>query len=254
MGALTWRSPPLTSEAALEAVLDRARTVGFLGPGPISFHVKHARAFADALPDWVEQFVDIGSGGGLPGLPIALARPELHGTLLDASQKRTAFLVWAVAELGLADRVSVITGRAELIAREVDYRGQADAVVSRGFGPPAMTVECAAGLVRDGGLVVISEPPERRAWPQGPLAELGLVEIDAFGSSPSRRLSLADDATSSGPASDPSSVDGTEADAAGARDAASDDGRVVVFRRDGALPDRFPRGAKQLKRQPLFDL
>ncbi len=152
--------------------------MGFLGPGPIRFHIEHAQAFVHALPPGARTFVDIGSGGGIPGLPIALARPELTGTLLDASQKRTAFLVWAVQELGLADRIDVVTGRAEQIAHNPTYRGQADAVVSRGFGPPAMTVECATGLVRTGGIVVISEPPVRRTWPAEALAELGLTECE----------------------------------------------------------------------------
>ena len=250
------RSPPLTTEAALEAVLHRARTVGFLGPGPISFHVEHAQAFADALPPWVERFVDIGSGGGIPGLPMALARPELTGYLLDASQKRTAFLVWAVAELGLNDRIEVITGRAEMVARDPHMRGSVDAVVSRGFGPPAMTVECAAGLVRDRGLVVISEPPARRSWPAGPLAELGLVELEP------REMwtgPVAVTASDSDEDRRPAESGEGEAGEGGAGESASPDGtspagRVVVFRRDGNLSDRFPRSAKALKRQPLFEL
>ncbi len=213
------RRPPLTSKDALETVLHRARTVGFLGPGPIRFHVDHAMAFAAALPAEVRTFVDIGSGGGIPGLPVALERPELSGTLLDASNKRTAFLVWAVSELGLSDRIEVVTGRAEDVARDPEYRSAADAVVSRGFGPPAMTVECASGLVREGGLIVISEPPIRRAWPADGLATVSLVELPH-----------------------------------GDQEGTNPDHKVVTFQRTGELDDRYPRSAKHLKRDALFQL
>ncbi|MEL6986123.1 MAG: hypothetical protein AAFO29_27080, partial [Actinomycetota bacterium] len=53
-------------------------------------------------------------------------------------------------------------------------REQFDAVVARGFGPPASTLECATPLVRPGGHIVISEPPTRRNWPADGLAELAL--------------------------------------------------------------------------------
>ena len=56
--------------------------------------------------------LDVGSGGGLPGIPLAIARPELQVTLIDSVAKKTAFLLQAKAELGL-NNVNVVTGRVE---------------------------------------------------------------------------------------------------------------------------------------------
>lgn len=56
--------------------------------------------------------IDVGSGGGLPGIPLAIARPELQVTLIDSIAKKTAFLLQAKAELGLAN-LNVVTGRVE---------------------------------------------------------------------------------------------------------------------------------------------
>lgn len=83
--------------------------------------------------------------------------------------------MWAAGQLGIADRVDVWCGRAEEIGHEERARFGFDAVVARGFGPPARTVECGAPLLRPGGRLVISEPPEDREWPAEPLAAVGLV-------------------------------------------------------------------------------
>jgi 16S rRNA (guanine527-N7)-methyltransferase len=72
--------------------------------------------------------IDVGSGGGLPGIPLAIARPELQVTLIDSIAKKTAFLLQAKAELGLSN-VNVVTGRVE------DFRPAArfDVITSRAF-------------------------------------------------------------------------------------------------------------------------
>ncbi len=163
--------------ARLEAVLDRARTVGFLGPGPIRAHIEHADRYVSAMPDTVERLLDLGSGGGVPGLPMLLARPDLAGVLLDAAAKRGAFLTWAVVELGLADRVEVVIGRAEVLAHRNDLRAGFDLVVARGFGPPAITLENARGYLGPSGRLIISEPPGGRRWPAAVLERLGLEDV-----------------------------------------------------------------------------
>lgn len=162
--------------AALADVLERSKAFGFLGPGPIEDHVDHAANFGRALGPAVGRFADLGAGGGVPALPMLLSAPDRSAVLIDASQKRCSFLIWAVGELQLGDRVDVWCGRAEEIGREERARGRFDAVVARGFGPPATTLECSAPLVRDGGLVVVSEPPVRRRWPADGVAHLGLIE------------------------------------------------------------------------------
>jgi 16S rRNA (guanine527-N7)-methyltransferase len=125
--------------------------------------------------------LDLGSGGGLPGLVVATSRPELDLTLLEARRRACRFLREAVAILDLA-RVTVVEARAEDAARRPDLRETFDAVVARSFGPPAVTAECAVGFLRTDGRLVVSEPPgdeapERAAarWPVAGLEELGFA-------------------------------------------------------------------------------
>ncbi len=165
--------------STLDEVLDRARTVGFLGPGPIRAHIDHADRYLDALPETATRMVDLGSGGGIPGLAILMARPALSAVLLDAAAKRGAFLTWALIELGLADRVRVAVGRAEVLAHDPAFRQQFDVMVSRGFGPPAVTLENARGYLSPDGVAIISEPPGGRTWPLGALERLAFEEIKA---------------------------------------------------------------------------
>ena len=113
----------------------------------------------------------------MPGLVLAAARPDLRWVFLDGRASRTEFLVDVVGRLGWADRVEVLAGRAEELARQPAWRANFDVVVARLFGPPAVTAECAAPLLRPGGRLIVSEPPDTPddRWPHAPLARLGLV-------------------------------------------------------------------------------
>lgn len=157
--------------------LERSRSLGFLGPGPVVEHAVHATAFMSLIGHGA-RVVDLGSGGGVPGLVLARMRPDLVLLLLDASTRRTDFLRESVRNLDLAARVEVSTGRAEELAHDVVLRHQFDVVVSRSFGPPAATAECAAGFLRGAGsTVLVSEPPpEARLdrWPEEGLELLSL--------------------------------------------------------------------------------
>ena len=125
--------------------------------------------------------LDLGSGGGLPGLVLVTYRPELELTLLEARQRACRFLREVVTALDLAG-VAVIEARAEEAARRPDLRESFDAVAARSFGPPPVTAECAVGFLREGGRLVVSEPPgdeeaDRAAarWPEPGLEELGFA-------------------------------------------------------------------------------
>ena len=90
--------------------------------------------------------LDVGSGGGLPGIPLAIARPDLRVTLIDSIAKKTAFLLQAKAELGLAN-LSVVTSRVE------DYRPEAgfDVITSRAFSDLKEFVVLTRHLLAPGG-------------------------------------------------------------------------------------------------------
>lgn len=85
---------------------------------------------------------------------------QAQAVLLDSSLRKTNFLEEVVADCGWRRRVRVVRSRAEEAARS-ELRGRFDLVVARSFGPPPVTAECAAGFLREGGLLVVSEPPPR---------------------------------------------------------------------------------------------
>lgn len=167
----------------LDEVFRRAQALGFIGPGSLRRQREHADAFVALAIEACgsepgDPFLDLGSGGGLPGLVLASAIPGVRGTLLDAHGRRTEFLAGAVHDLGWDDRVQVVNGRAEEIARDPDHRSRYRLVVARSFGPAAVTAECGVGFLELGGHLVVSEPPEASEvrWPTEGLATLGLGE------------------------------------------------------------------------------
>lgn len=175
-------TPPPPTDALLVEQLERARSLGFLGPGSVEDHIAHAAVFLDALAGRHGRVIDLGSGGGLPGLVVAVARPDLELILLDAMAKRCRFLESAVRVLGC--QVAVVQGRAEVLGRG-ELRGTASVVLARSFGPPAVVAECGAPLLSAGGILVVSEPPGAPArWPAAPLAVLGLALGPRIGTSP----------------------------------------------------------------------
>ena len=121
--------------------------------------------------------MDLGSGGGVPGLVLATVWPGSSWTLVEANKRRASFLREAAAQLGCSARVQVVAERAEVVGRDGAHRGAYPLVVARSFGPPAVTAECAAPLLAPGGLLVVSEPPagDGTRWPAAGLARLGAV-------------------------------------------------------------------------------
>lgn len=173
-------SIPPPSPGLVEA-LERARRLGVLGPGPIDDHLRHARGFVAALEEIPSgaTVIDLGSGGGVPGLVVGEARPDLHLVLLDSLERRCALLAEAIVALGWSDRAEVVEGRAEEIGRS-SWRGRAAGITARSFGPPATVAECAAPLLAVDGVLVVSEPPAGPdRWPAEGLARLGLVDEGA---------------------------------------------------------------------------
>ncbi len=127
--------------------------------------------------------LDLGSGGGIPGLVLALAWPSATGVLLESRGRRAEFLAETAAALGLADRFRAISARAEDAARDPELRGHFALVVARGFGAPAVTAECAVAFLKVGAHLAVSEPPDTdpaSRWPPAALAQLGLTPPEIF--------------------------------------------------------------------------
>ena len=115
--------------------------------GILSRHFVESIACAQALPEGISTLLDFGSGGGFPGIPIALCRPEITVTLAESQGKKAAFLQEAVRVLGLSAKVCA--QRAELL--ETGF----DCVTLRAVDRMAEAVEAAARLVAPSGWLVL---------------------------------------------------------------------------------------------------
>ena len=89
--------------------------------------------------------VDIGSGAGLPGIVIALARPDTHLTLVEPLQRRVDFLNEGVLDLDLSSQITVVRGKAE------GFRGSFDVVTSRAVAPLPKLLPMVRHLIKSGG-------------------------------------------------------------------------------------------------------
>lgn len=129
--------------------LTGAKTVEAL----IDEHLPDAFALASVL-DVPARVVDVGSGGGLPAIPLAILRPTLDLTLVEPLSKKVAFLRTAVRELGLAPHVRVEPRHAEDLGP-----ASFDVAMSRATFPPPAWVRLASGLVRPGGRILVLTVP-----------------------------------------------------------------------------------------------
>ena len=140
-------------------VLATAQRVGTLGDRPIPEVIEHARQFVSALPSSAHLVIDIGTGAGVPGLVIADDRPDLELVLVDRRETRMDALARGVAALDMTDRVHVITADVEKLGRLPEHHEKYDVVVCRGFGSPEVTAPLARPLLKNGGTLIVSEPP-----------------------------------------------------------------------------------------------
>lgn len=164
--------------------------------------------------------LDLGSGGGVPGIVLALARPGVPWTLVDSVRKKADTLRGFVSALELAG-VTVVAERAEHLGRDPAHREQHDLVTARACAALPVLAEYALPLVRIGGSVV--------AWK-------GLIGEEELRAGREAASSL-----------------GGELEIRGTGIAALGDHRFVVIRKVTATPDRYPRRPGELAKQPLGD-
>lgn len=141
------------AEQYAELLAGRGIEWGLLGPREVDRiwdrHVLNSLAVSSEVPPGV-RVVDVGSGAGLPRIPLAIARPDLSVVLLEPLLRRANFLTGVVAELGLGDRVSVVRGRAE------DHTERYDVVTCRAVAAlPRLLGWCAPLIGRRGRLVAL---------------------------------------------------------------------------------------------------
>lgn len=124
-------------------------------------HFREAVALGHALPlGEGQEWVDIGTGGGIPGLVLALEYPTVTWVLMDSVEKKVRAVREFAAALGL-ENVSVVAGRAESLAHDREFRARFDGVVARAVAPLVVLVELARGFVRPGGMLAAVKGP---AW------------------------------------------------------------------------------------------
>ncbi len=169
-----------------------------------------------------DSLVDVGTGGGLPGIPLAITHPELSVTLLEATEKKVRFLEYARAELGLRN-LKVLHARAEDAGRKPRYRESFDLATARALAALPVIVEYCAPLVRPGGKILAMK---------GRLSEEELSK----GIAASHELGV---------------ELGEVREVKYRAQLPQKERRLVVFDKVGTIPDRFPRRVGLAKKHPL---
>ena len=171
--------------------------------------------------------LDLGSGGGYPGLPLAVALPAKRAALVDSIGKKAAFLEVAAAAARNVLEVNVLAERAEDLAEEHDQREAWDIVTARAIGSVAEVAELGLPLLRVGGHVVVW----KLAGPNSGLADelRGAARvIQAAGGATARTVTL--------PAAERLGLPGH---------------CLVVIAKRRSTPDGFPRSPGERRRRPL---
>jgi len=119
--------------------------------------------FLRFLPPQIRRILDLGSGTGIPGIPVKIVQPEYSLTLIEARRRRTSFLATVVRELGFDD-VQLLTGRAEVLIKEFpSLEGEFDAVLMRAAGALDTLAPLALRFLKPGGRLLASGPPHGKA-------------------------------------------------------------------------------------------
>ena len=189
-------------------------------PDAIVRHVIEPLAAWQALKPTVPPgaLVDVGPGGGAPGLPIAAANPELAVTLAESRERKAGYLDETVAKLGLTN-VTARHGRAEAFGRG-EGREQFAVAITRALAPGNIAFEILLPLVQIGGLAAIIAGPNNDKW----LGAAARTAADLGGAEPEvQRVNWP----------------GAERDV-----------RLVVVRKLTPTPHGFPRDMRRIKKDP----
>ena len=167
----------------------------------------------------IDRFIDLGSGGGYPGLPIAAALPAARALLLEPVAKKAGFLSTVATATGLADTVEAAPVRAEALAADRRHRGRWPGVTARAVAGLAELVELAFPLLEPGGLLV--------AWKRGDIdGELAAAKTAA------------------------AALGGGSVEVRAVRVTSLADHRLVDATARGRAPDAYPRDPAVRRRRP----
>ena len=139
-----------------ELLLDWNRRINLTGAHSMAALDPHLADAQRLLSlDWsgVESAIDIGSGGGLPAIPLAIQLPQIRFTLVEADRRKAAFLEHVGGTLALQN-VAVCVGRAEVLGHDPAFRERFDRATARAVAPPAVLLELALPFLRVGGLLI----------------------------------------------------------------------------------------------------
>ena len=189
-------------------------------PNAIVRHVIEPIAVWQALTPSIQPgaLIDVGPGGGAPGLPIAAANPALPVTLIESRERKAAYLLETAQLLGLSE-VTAQHGRAEAFGRG-EGREQFAVAITRALAPGNIAFEILLPLVQIGGVAVIIAGPNSGKW----LDAAARTASDVGGAEPEVR---------------PVAWPGLERDV-----------RLVIVRKLTPTPDRFPRDMRRIKKDP----
>lgn len=106
-----------------------------------------------------DEVVDIGTGGGIPGMPLAIARPDIQWTLIDATLKKVTFLQDVISALSIPN-VVLYHGRVEELAHEPHLRGRYQALTARAVSSLSALLELGLPMIRTGGTLLLPKGPD----------------------------------------------------------------------------------------------
>ncbi len=193
--------------------------------GVICRHFADSLTVAKHIPSGAK-VLDVGSGGGMPALPLAVARPDLHITALDATAKKTAYIASAAQKLGLSN-ISTICGRAEELGNDVKYREKFDVVCARAVAELRILAEWCVPFAKKDGLFIAMK------------GKNGVAELDSAANAVKTLLiSLEKD----------DSFNLFDISAQNEADAAR---HIFVFRKKAPTPSKYPRTNAQIQKKPL---
>ena len=172
----------MTVDDHLLGVLQLAQDAGVIGNTDLSEEIARARVFVAALRTYPSNaaVLDIGSGGGLPGLVIAHDRPDVHVTLIDRREKRTDLLRRQATRLRRhqpGPPIDVMCADVRVLQGERTF----DVITARSFGSPEVVVESALPLLTPSGRLLVSEPPhsDGTRWREALLSEMS-ASVELF--------------------------------------------------------------------------